>query len=1142
MLMPVDPNVYALSIELQLNAQKAFEQIDTFGESLQNVEQDLSQAATKAFQNISTMSQDIVQSFNNITNITDSFKTNMATISTNYGEAFKYADDNYDLQLKHLKQLLKEQKIIEKLHDIKEEDLDNYKIESKDLLKTLSFIEDIEQAVQQKNISHREEGDLVEKELEYLKEANKTHKDNKNQVRGLSGLWSALTGTLGSVVSTLTKMSEATENFVTVNYRAYGSQVALVQASGALAAQLGITLETAIAVYKALADVKTPQDNFEKLAKTVAITNRVTGISIQSLASFSKSLKAAGLDSEATRRQMLVLAEGMRKYNINAEDASKITNVTGISIRRLGMMLGGAVEVEKFMKLRTVMVGMAQEMGLSSDAALEFTNNLTDPIYLMKLEGAFGGVGEGMSRVTSTLMNAGKQFSDFESRINAAATDGARRQLTAEYTSMTAALDINQDAAAILAKKYRDLDRELKKLGKTMEDAAAVELALANIQNDIWAESNDTLFAQMRILRESLGAVTNAIGNFIGDGLKEIIKVINMVIQPIAQAITQFFAFIEKLKQTNPALYQVVTAIKVLVAIVVVLGAVLLGVAAIFGGFNLIFNVGQMIVNGGRVIGEALAALGNAVRNEIVPLIGLATALAIAGVGAYLFSMAVSNMVQHGWAAVGMLFALVAGVALMGLALVGLGMLAQGPVALGIMVVAGALLAVGFAILLAGQGVLLFSQGLLNITAAINAGILYQLPLLAAVIASFAFTIALAVPILLGAGAAFMLIGVGITIAATGLLLLQAAFNGLQQIDMTAISYNLWYASTILLSAGGMLAVASVMLLAGSVGMLAAMAVLFVVSVSLQIVSGLMIFGSGVMAAASALLLVASIGIGAAAFILMAGVTVLVPAIALLAGTALLMAVAGAALAVGSLSLTIGLAALGLAIYAMGNRAAVLSEVSRGLNVFVESLERFRAIDISDIRSKVNGLSGSFGQMENFATEVNTAANLLNSAVDNFEDPANRLANVLERLGEVITGFGDGLSLGDNVGNLASQLDQYVSLLESASERIAVAIETKAVPAMRAAEEAGITETLRSEAVNTVKVMNEEESDGSSGSEIVELATAQLEVLNQLKEALIGMTGGESVGKDIFNILQQYLPQVGRKNNSLSAELNSWSR
>lgn len=1142
--MPIDPNVYALSIELQLNAQKAYDDLDTLGESLIETEHKISQAATKAFQNISVLTTNINESLSAINNISNSFRMNMQTITNSYGETNDITDETYQLQIKQFKQLLKEEKIIKNLHKMQDKDLKNHKVEIKDLRKIFSSVQDIDKAVRKKNVSHAEESDHVEREIGLLKTTNEETNKKGRGLKSLKGVWLALTSTLSGVVKYLEMIDKGAENFITANYRLYGSQVYLLQASRAISAEYGVTTESAIAAMKAMANVKTPQEELLKLAGTVAAMNRVTGISIQSLAQYTKALRAAGIEGNNARKQLILLAEAMKKYGISAEDAAKITSINNNSLIKMKAMLGGSnAELERFTKFRAAMVGMAQGIGFTADQALKLTDSLADPIVMLKLRNFAGGVGKGMDGIASTLMRTGKQFDELSQKIAAAENEDAKREMLIKYAKQAEAIGLTEESARLLEATYRDLRKELDTLGKSLDDAAAVEEALVKIQNDYLAESNNNLFAQLRIMREYIGNIFGPALEFVADGLKYFVMIINSILRPIASAVAGFFAWIEKLQQTNSALASVIIGIKIAVAGVVVFFSILLGLIGLFGAFNIIAFVGNIFRNGAIMIGDAIAEIGERTRNVILPLLGLATAFAIAGVGAYLFASAVQIVANSGENAIWVLWNMAAALAVLGLAFVGLGFLASNPlVGGGILIVAAAMLALGAAAMMAGYGVKLFGEGLISMSDAISAGIIWQLPLLAGAISAFALTIALAVPVLLGAGLAFIMIGTGLVIAAAGLNMLLVAMRGLESLNMINSSTNLLIASGILLAAGAILTLASGWLLQSSIALLPATAMLLISSAVLGAASAIMIAGAAALGIGSTIVLISAIMLGVAAAIMFPASIALLASVLIMGVAAIAMGIAGAALTLGSIALAIGLAALGLAIVGFGRRANILYSISNSLNVFANALMGLSAIEVGNIRGIISEITNSFDELSNLPGKIDIAATQLNTAISKFEDPANRLADILDRLNETISGFASGFNLGDNIGTLATQLDQYVALLENAAERIAVAIETKAVPAMRAAEEAGIQETLRSEAVNTVKVMNEEESDRSVDQGMVDIATAQLDMLGQLYEALISMTGGDSTVKDIFDILQQYLPKATKKQSSLSVEFNSWDK
>jgi hypothetical protein len=173
--------------------------------------------------------------------------------------------------------------------------------------------------------------------------------------------------------------------------------------------------------------------------------------------------------------------------------------------------------------------------------------------------------------------------------------------------------------------------------------------------------------------------------------------------------------------------------------------------------------------------------------------------------------------------------------------------------------------------------------------------------------------------------------------------------------------------------------------------------------------------------------------------------------------------------------------------------------------------------------------------------ELAKAATSLDAGVKEFAGPADRMTEVLDRLAESIGNFAKGIDLSAALGRMAADLTQYAGLLENAAERIEVAIQARAVPAMRAAERAGIKEAVRSEAISTVQVMDKTEGEGREQDiRLVTGVEQAVENLKSIKELLQVMDPGSGVG-EILELLNERLPDMqAAGSQNLSSELSAW--
>jgi len=152
------------------------------------------------------------------------------------------------------------------------------------------------------------------------------------------------------------------------------------------------------------------------------------------------------------------------------------------------------------------------------------------------------------------------------------------------------------------------------------------------------------------------------------------------------------------------------------------------------------------------------------------------------------------------------------------------------------------------------------------------------------------------------------------------------------------------------------------------------------------------------------------------------------------------------------------------------------------------------------------------------------------------------LINIFGNLNSALSEFSSGVELSDDIGKLATMMDDYAGLLEGTTDRIETAIQTRAIPAMRSAEKAGLKEAVQSEAITTVQVLNKSEGDTANPiNEMIAISSAQLLMLKDLCDKVsILQSGNNTSMSDILNILQKHLPNISRKDDGLATQFNSW--
>lgn len=1271
--MAVDPNIYALSIQLSLDAESAFSTLSTFSDNVVQVEQDVADAATRAIQQIDDI---ITRADANLGKVASQIRDlslegdNLASSLFNAGEHIITMGDDSDQRMKDLKKQIDHweeiRDINEELTEFGEDELDRVE----DYLGNIKQLIDV---IQRKNLGHEEELGLVEDELSVANDIFSGFTDIGDAIDNNTTRQIAFADVLRMTLDLMKEFDKETENFVTTNYRAYGSQQQILQQTRMLSAEFGIFRDASIEAYKVLGDLAIPRDELERYSKVVAMANRFTGVGIQTLGEYSHRMRQAGMDAMATERQMVFFSEAMRKLGLSAQDLTRLMGETRVSAAELNAIFTGENPAQQYDQLRAVMGGLAKQMGMNVDVANRFMEGIVaDPIQRAKFE-AFTGVAiNSMQDLQQAMVVGGAKAQDavaaLRQELDAGRITGIEYQI--QLDALSKAYGFGDKQAMLFATRLNEV---ADSMGLDLENAEDLEEALAAVRREIsdpFAEANDTLTAQLRILTDSAMALIGLGLQPLIDILKEVIKWINYIIRVVTDVITTISEWITWLEELFPPLTYLFGAIKAGIGITMAFGLAIVFVAGVLGLIPGVINlVSAGIVGLFSAIGRGLQALGNAVRNVIVPLLALGAAFMMVGVGAYFFAQSVKIVAELGWVAIPALLGMVAVIIVLGIALVVLGGAAMS-VAPGILVLAVGFLAMGAAVLMAGFGMKLFADAL--VTMGQNA--LYVvpfLPMLAVGIAALGIASFIAAPGLFLLAVAMWALAPPIFLIGFGMRMLSTAINALSYEAVMEAATTLLAASGIFLAAAliltpaslllttasSLLLVASVALLGASVVMgiaavvfAAGVAIMFPASAALLLSATFTLVASTMMLVSAAILLAAGIAMAIGAMALTAGMTMIggaaavamvaafalgvaagvlgPPAIIMLgvssliyaAGTtlkagaefllfgarlliiaseivleagmelyssasvlraaAVVLVEAGALLLIGSammLGAGVMLVPASIMLYAgiwwlesaigrlanlgpkiqqtvdnlykiawafMALQATPLGRLSQLADAGLEAAPKIDALAIALDASAVK-LSDASAHLKEPSIEIAESLNRLETAINGFEADSLEIANIadsLERLDAAIGNFGTrGIALSESVSKLGPTLDEYATQIEAAAAKIETAINAKAIPAMLAAERAGITDVIEAETIATVQIMDQREGEETSRTE--DLITTQNALLEEILALFKPMATGE--GKDrvssISELLEQYLPRLAdRDSKSLGNELNQW--
>ena len=194
------------------------------------------------------------------------------------------------------------------------------------------------------------------------------------------------------------------------------------------------------------------------------------------------------------------------------------------------------------------------------------------------------------------------------------------------------------------------------------------------------------------------------------------------------------------------------------------------------------------------------------------------------------------------------------------------------------------------------------------------------------------------------------------------------------------------------------------------------------------------------------------------------------------------------------------------------------------------------------LQEGVNAVLTVMPQLSQLAQELDKSADLFQTASDKFVKPVTEIAQSLERLGAAMANIGNqGLMIQSDMDKLVNMLEEYTSLLESASAKMELAVVTKAVPAMAMANSEVIQDAARADSIATVQVMNQTEG-GNAGTldNTTLLLQEQTAILRDISNKIDGAGAGTTGLATIVELLETYLPELNTRSSGMSDDMNQW--
>lgn len=936
--MAIDQNVYALSLSLQLDAAAAFATLDDFGEKAESIEKNISTAAKNTINSIAGIASTLSQNISSAADTTKSFTSAGVELETTLSKAADAIRDAYDTQSDSLTDIEERLKFLEDIEDIQEKLEKSLEAEHTTGQEYLKLIEDWVKALEIKNLVHGEEGSLLTEEQGMLQAMNNEAKNLSKNFGSSRDVLHKIRAVLSTILGIISKFDKETELFAVSTFRVYGSQQQLLNQTRQLSSEYGIFRKEAIETYKALANVKTPRNEIDGLAVTVARANRTTGVGIDTIAQYSFQLRGAGFDADRTRKQIDLLSAAQRKFGLTTADVQKAIESQTLSISDQITFFGKDAP-ETFAKVAFGLKGVEKEIG-------EIGNATEDWMKVFQLTGVeaivfWGKLGVAANDTEAQYAAMGQIAAQVAQRVGVSMEQLAAGDLTerqrAELKIYREVLDLTTDQIRFAALATLELTEAQKAELLTLDGLTAAFKTQMDA-NKRWQESMNTLTAQWNSLKGSVSAVIGVIVQLAADALIPLIDGLIWVISKIGAFISIVKSAIGWMEEWIPGFKQFMTVMKFVVGILIAVSIAILvaglafatfatafagSVGLIRGSVAIIQILGQVIISiataiGGAIriiltsIGQGLAALGSAIAPIILPLMGLGLVVLMVGASFYLMGLGLMYAAQSGWKAVAMLS--VMGVVMLAMVLALIAMAVYTAPAIPLLLALGAALAlVGLAAMLMGLGLYLASLGVKGLSE-YGLAAAEVLPALGTAMFWFGIKAAAAAPGLIALGAAMAIAAIPALILASAFYIMSAAMTILVALAPHLVEFGVALRDMILtlsesasllipiglkLVAGAFLiAIGSTLLLIAAPTLTAA-AILMLVGGAILVVAGAVLgVGAGVLLGAAVMMFTAGVLIGIGGTLMLVGMTSMMAATVLMFGSAITLFFASTALAI----------------------------------------------------------------------------------------------------------------------------------------------------------------------------------------------------------------------------------------------------
>lgn len=727
----MDKNISALYIDLVFKDDKANKSLDQFSEKITNIQDQVSKSANAAINSISNVATKLEDSFTNAVKqlgkidelVTKINKIEIKRDKLGIDEANRF--DDKQLLLDFFKDDLEEQ------YKVHEKIAESVGKENKQFTEIVDHLKSINEYIKTKNKGHDKENSLLNDEGLLWGLIKAASGDQAENILELYQHLLKVVRQVRIIGDAIARASEIQEQFVENTYRLYGSMDNLGAEVRILASWYGLTEKSAVAAYKALADVKTPAGEIFKLSGIVAKMNRVTGVGVETLASYVKSLRTIQIDASKTEVHYGRLQWAMHKYGLTAQELNGIMSDTEVSMKSLEMLLGGSEEVTAFNEMKAAAAGMAKEAGHNAESVTkQFTAMVNDYGTMVLMAGKAGmGIAKSQKDIEAIYLGVADSITEQYNAIKNSDLGVFEKKVQLEVLAKTSGY-VSQEAmnAAIAI-------AELKKkmiAGGTWKGMAG---SMKDIEVALWRSYDATqrfTFAWNKF-KEALGRVIDESKVFIGlfivpiiRALTWLIEVISMVISYLIKGFDAIRSLVNMIPIVGPLIndiigwtYGIIGAMVVLSFTITLLGGPIVRLGGLFGWLGgiltrfttLVAGAGGSLPAFGASISSFFVTTGNAILSFLraiqaaaTGILALGAALAMTGLGIYLFAQGIAALKDVGWVTItiGIIGFTAAAVALIW------ALAASAPAAAAATV---GLLAIGAAVALIGAGFLMAGYG-----------------------------------------------------------------------------------------------------------------------------------------------------------------------------------------------------------------------------------------------------------------------------------------------------------------------------------------------------------------------------------------------------------------------------------------------